>query len=60
MLPKTLWNPADDDVYWRFKGVGRIVIMFGLFFQLGGGLLYLVGLVWYRAILEGQADPEED
>ncbi len=60
MASRLLWNPADGSAYWRWKGVGRLVIMSGLLLQLLGALLYLVGLVWYRAELEGAAPPEED
>ena len=59
-MNRLFWNPADESAYWRWKGIGRLAIAGGLILQLVGGLLYGIGLLWYRAALEGAADPRDD
>lgn len=51
---KVLWNPPDASGYWKLKGAGRFIILGGLLLQLLGAAVYGVGLLWYRAVLEGR------
>lgn len=45
-LKRLFWDPADTKLYWKVKGVGRIVLLLGI-------AIYGIGLLLFRMEAEG-------